>query len=132
MQGDNGVLRLRDGAFQTIEHDRIRNPGKKDVRNLDQWNQGIKLSKRGRHLAYAVHRRTSGGGYEFERTVKGSDLHLFGYYHREDQDRGISPLSSSINSFRDAYEGLDYTLARMKVSQLFGLAVYREIGRAHV
>lgn len=126
MQGDNGILRLSDGSFQTIEHDRIRQPGKRDVGDLSAWESGVKHGRRGRHAAYAIHRRTSGGGYEFERTVRGSDLHLFGYFHREDQDRGISPLSSAINSFRDAYEGMDYTLARMKVSQLFGLAIYRE------
>lgn len=126
MNGDCGVFRLRDGTLQTIEHDRIRNPSRLDVSNLEGWDLGVKTSGRGRHLAYAVHKRTQRGGYEFERTVRGSDLHLFGYFFREDQDRGVSPLSSAINSFRDAYEGLDYTLARMKVSQLFGLAIYSE------
>lgn len=129
LSGDCGVFRLRDGSLQTIEHDRIRDPGVTDVaspKDLNNWHNGVKINKRGRHLAYGIHSRTTSGGYEFERTVKGSDLHLFGYFYREDQDRGVSPLSSSINSFRDAYEGLDYTLARMKVSQLFGLAIYQE------
>lgn len=127
LHGDCGILKLRDGSFQTIEHDRIRNPDRVDIRAKANWVNGVKIGgRKNRHLAYAVHNRDQYGGYEFERTVKGSDVHLFGYFVRADQDRGVTPLSSAINSFRDAYEGMDYTLARMKISQLFGLALYQE------
>lgn len=125
MHGDCALLKLRGGQIQTIEHDRIRNP--ETTRNdIDQWVHGVKLDKWGGPLAYAIHKRSKYGSYEFERTVRAGNVIPFGYYHRADQTRGVSPLSSAINTFRDAYEGIDFTLARMKVSQLFGLAIYSE------
>ena len=50
---------------------------------------------------------------------------LLGYFDRFDQTRGISPLASALNSFRDTYEGFDLALAQSKVAQLFALAIKR-------
>jgi len=50
----------------------------------------------------------------------------FGYFDRFDQVRGVSPMAAGVNTLRDTYEGFDYALAKMKVSQLFGLAFFRE------
>jgi capsid protein len=49
-----------------------------------------------------------------------------GYFDRFDQVRGISPLSSAVNSFSDIYTGIDLALAKMKVEQLFAMVFYRD------
>jgi capsid protein len=51
---------------------------------------------------------------------------LHAWYDRFDQVRGISPISAALNWFRDVYEGFEYTLARTKVEQLFGIQIFRD------
>jgi capsid protein len=51
---------------------------------------------------------------------------LHGYFDRFDQLRGVSPLSSGINSLKDAYEGIDLASAKAKIAQLFGLKITRQ------
>ncbi len=53
---------------------------------------------------------------------------LHANFGRYDMTRGISPLTSALNSFRDTYEAFDYALAKSKINQLFGLAFKRDGG----
>jgi len=123
--GDNGLVVLSDGRFQGLEGDRVRNSS--ELQNLKgEWVQGIKVDDAGRALAFAVHRRRRGGGFEFERTVNAGNVIWHGYYDRWDQVRGISPIVSALNPLRDVYENFDYALMKAKVSQLFAMAIMRK------
>jgi capsid protein len=126
VDGDCIIVKLSDGRIQCIESDRIRTP-LTDLHGVDPSDivQGIHVNTAGRALRYAVHRRNK-STFTFERWVPAANAIHFAYIDRFDQVRGVSPLASGLNSMRDTYEGFDYALAKMKVSQLFALAIYRE------
>lgn len=129
VDGDVGVLKLRDGRLQAIEGDRIRTPWSvpagANVRTQD-LTHGVKTDAAGRALAYCVCRRGTGGrGFEFERMIPAGRLLLHGYFDRFDQVRGITPMASGYNTFQDTYEGMTYALLKAKVAQLFGLKIKR-------
>lgn len=119
--GDFGLMRVKGGYCQAIEGDRIRNPD----RAGDEWAHGVRSNAFGRALAYGIHRRQK-NSFEFQQEVKADNLFLHGAFDRFDQGRGISPLVSALNDFRDVYEARELTLAKLKVTQMFALAFYRD------
>jgi len=123
VSGDHALLDLSDGTMQSVESDRIRSSS--HTRNRSNVVHGVQINRRGRALGYAIHNRTTSGGYKFDRWVPARNLHLRGYFDRTDQVRGISPMAPSLNRLRDVYEGFDYALAKAKISQIFGLKVLR-------
>lgn len=122
MDGDLGVFKLRDGRVQLVEGDRIKDPPER--RDGERWVHGVKVNPQGAALAFAIHNR-SGSSLAFDRTVPASWMCHFAYRTRYDQVRGISPLAAAMNRFRDCYEGFDLALAKNKIAQLYGLAVFR-------
>jgi len=128
VDGDVFVLKLSDGRIQGIEGDRVRNPlgGLPAGLPAESLLHGVQVDAAGRAMAYAVSRRTGGTGFEFERMIRAGWCYHHGYFERLDQVRGVTPLSSALNDFRDTYEAKDYALAKMKISQLFGLVFFRE------
>lgn len=134
VDGDVGILRLKNGRLQAIEGDRIRTPegGWPDFPSFEipiaQARHGVLTDQYGRPTKYSICRRATGsdwlptsGGFQFERFVDANHLFLHAYFDRFDQSRGISPIAAGLNSLRDVYEGFNYALAKMKVSQLFGM-----------
>jgi len=126
IDGDVFLVKMSSGHLQAVEGDRVRTDSMGNSSGDDGLVHGCRVSKGGRLQSIAVHGRTKSGGYEFERMVRAGNVYHVGYFDRFDQIRGVSPMAPAINSFRDVYEGADYALAKMKVSQLFGLAFYRE------
>lgn len=130
IDGDVFLLKLRDGRLQAIEGDRVRDPEGPGVNggNDEKVIQGVRISRNGRPLAYAVHRRAEGlrAGYEFDRYVRAGTVLHHGWFDRFDQVRGISPLAAAYNTMQDLYEALDQTLLKIKVAAMFGLVLYRE------
>ena len=122
IDGDVFVVRRGDGRLQAVESDRVRNPPEADA----NWKHGVKLSDAGAMTQIAVHKRNSFGGYVFDRNVAGRNVQHLAYFDRLDQVRGVSPLASAINSFRDCLEASEFALLKMKVSALMGLVFYRE------
>lgn len=133
IDGDVFLLRLANGSLQPIEGDRIRSPlgeipgGKVDLLH------GVELDDYGRAKRYAICKRAksrdftpAGSEFEFERLVSAQNLYQHAWYERFDQIRGISPLAPALNTLQDLYEGFDYALAKMKISQLLGMIFYRE------
>lgn len=122
---DVGIARLATGHVQAIEGDRIQTPkehGKNEI-----WTEGVRTNNQGAALEYGIFNRgKSGKGYEFARKIGYQNFWLHGNFDRFDQYRGVSPLVSSINSMQDVYEGVDFGLAKLKVEQLFALAIFRE------
>lgn len=121
---DGGIahLKLSDGTLQPIEADRIRNP---DQVGTENWVNGFRINNQGRVMAMAIHRR-SGSVLEYEKTVLASQFMYYANYERFDQVVGISPIVAAINSFKDVYEAIDLSLAKLKVEQLFALAITRD------
>lgn len=142
IDGDIGLLKLFDGRLQAIEGDRIRTPvGQPDgfwfpspsgsPSATTAWIQGVEIDRYGRPLRAAIHSRgPSANIFVLDRIVPTSNLYLHANLDRFDQVRGVSPLAAAYNSLRDVYEGIDFALAKMKVSQLFGLAIYREMAES--
>ncbi len=129
--GDVGFLKLDWGSLQGIEGDCIRNPldaqsGWYGAENKRRWSHGIEVNRYGRRLNYGLWARY-GNGYEFDQVASARDFIFHGFYHRFNQGRGVSPLTSAVNALKDVYEGLDYALAKVKVSQLFALAIYSDL-----
>ena len=136
VDGDLLVVLIADGRLQAIEGDRIRTPPggfPLEQGNPLAFQHGVQVDPAGKAVQYAVCRRarpsdfsTASGMFYFDRMVPAEHAWLHGYFSRFDQWRGVSPLASAYNSLRDCYEGVNYALAKMKVSQLFALAVYRD------
>ena len=122
---DVGIARLATGHVQAIEGDRVQTPEKPGKNEI--WTEGVRTNNQGAALEYGVFDRgKSGKGYQFARRIGYQNFWLHGNFDRFDQYRGVSPLISSINSMRDVYEGVDFGLAKLKVEQLFALAIFRE------
>jgi len=124
--GDVFALKLQSMQLQAIEADRIRQPTDGSDINGGMWVNGVRVNRAGGAAEYAVFNRVNGQQFEWSRNVPANRIIPHGYYERFDQVRGISPLASAINSFRDVYEGIDYALAKMKVEQLFALVFSRD------
>jgi capsid protein len=123
VDNDCGLLKLTSGHLQAIEGDRIKSPPGFDANVI----HGVQVDPAGKPLGYAICRRGAGtNSFVFERMVPAKNLYLHAHYDRFDQVRGISPLTAGLNTLRDCYEGFDLALAKMKVSQLFGLSIYRD------
>jgi len=131
--GDVGALKLTRapyrGQLQGIEGDRIFMPRNAIPRGDDQkqWVHGIKVGAAGSAIAYAVaDREHNSSRRKLRRIVPANSMLFHSFYNRFDQVRGISPLIAALNRWRDTYESFDYAHAKVKLSQLFGLEVYRE------
>jgi capsid protein len=133
LDGDFGTARLFTGHVQGVEGDRIRD--QKSYYNVDQaedaarWVNGVKVDEALKAISYSVCRRNL-GQWTFEREVPAENLYLHGYFGRYDQVRGVSPLASALNHFRDVYDSIDLALAKAKVSQMFALAILRNADKA--
>ena len=135
IDGDIGVEKVsklgqRRALLNYIEGDRIYDqpPGAgKD----EHWINGVMIQRTGRSLKYAIWNRDKRGNRkEFAKTISAKNMYLHGYFdttHRFDQVRGISPLSSALNTIRDISEGFDLSLMRIKVAQMFGLKITQPV-----
>ena len=123
---------LNRGRLQAIEADRIATPQQGAPQGFDTkaWTNGVKLSPSGFAQQYCINNRDENGRLTFGRIVPAKNVFIHGFYDRFDQVRGISPIAAALNSLQDVYEGFDYALAKIKVSQLFGLVFYRDAQEA--
>ncbi len=131
IDGDLGIFKLRTAQLQAVEGDRVRDPdfSRLPTGERERWTHGVRTDNGGRATHYAIHRRKpGGGGFEFERFARADRMLHFGYFDRFDQVRGIAPIASALNTYRDVYENFDYALAKAKIGQLFGLKITRNGG----
>jgi capsid protein len=128
VDGDIFLLKLADGRMQGIEGDRVQTASDLPTGyKPEDFTHGILTAKGGRSLEYCVCRRAERGlNLQFDRMFPARWIIPHGFYDRFDQVRGVTPLSTALNSFRDLYEGRGYALAKAKIAQLFGLSIYRE------
>jgi capsid protein len=126
LDGDVFLVKLRDGRLQAIEGDRVRSPDNR-VDPMYNWVHGIKVGAGGSMNRVAVWSRSLDGQYAFERDISAGNVIQLAYFDSFDQVRGVSPLTSAIASFQDSLEVTDYARAKAKITQLFALAITREM-----
>ena len=130
VDGDMFFMKLSDGHVQAIEGDRVKTAPQGQFPNgIDQseFTHGVQLNADGSARAYCVCKRgKQGWELVFDRIISAEFILHHGFFDRFDQVRGISPLAGAVNAYRDLYESCDYALAKMKVSQLFALSIYRQ------
>ena len=128
LDGDTGLLLLRDGRIQGIEADLIRNP--EQLLGPHEWIDGTQCDSAGLAIKYAIWARSRGGGpgYDFKRIVPAENFIQYGFFQRyaSEQRRGVSPIVAALNPFRDVYEAFEYSLIKAKIQQLFALALIRD------
>jgi capsid protein len=126
IDGDCFLLKLREGRLQAIEAERIATPPGEI--EYDTYTHGIRTDSAGRAAGYALCTRnpTGRGVGAMEREIAARFLIHHAAFDRFDQIRGISPLAAAYNTLRDTYEAFDFALAKLKVSQLFAMAFYRD------
>lgn len=125
--GDVVLVKFNNGQLQAIEGDRIRTPSDLTKYGTDRVIHGFRVAPTGRIKSVSVHRRLSDGRYEFERDVAATNFLHLGYFDTFDQIRGVSPLASAIAPLQDQAEVMDYARAKSKVTQLFALAITRQM-----
>lgn len=136
VDGDHWWLKLAPnqgsplrGKRQLIEGDRIDMPSGDLPKNSkpEEWINGCRIDlNTGRTIAVGVCKRVGRNRKELQRIVAARNIsQLAAFEFRVDQIRGISPIASALNWFRDTYEGFEYALAKMKIAQLFGLQITR-------
>lgn len=125
IDGDIFAVKMLNGRLQAIEADRVINPA--DYLKDATWVHGVRVGPGGKLLGIAVHKRDKSGRYVFEKEVKAGNVVQLGYFDAFDQVRGVSPLTSAISQFQDVLEVSDYARMKAKVTQLFALAITREM-----
>lgn len=125
--GDSFTVPLREGTLQLLEGSFCRNP--RDLKD-GSWLNGARLNKRGRVTQWNFRETdmtaTYGNKYT-DRQVSASNVWQHVQYERRaNQVRGVSPIISALNELRDLYETMDLTRAKVKLDQMFGLALFLE------
>ena len=128
VDGDVFAYKLNNGRLQIIEADRVKNLKKDGDKTPDgkSWVQGLLIDDKSQRIEkIRVGRRNGSGQVSFLADVKKRDMLQLAYIERVDQWRGISPLLSGMSIFQDQAEASEYALAKLKLSQLFGIAFSR-------
>ena len=121
IDGDVFAIKRANGRLQCIESDRIGSPSGQDAPG---WFNGVQLNRDGRALRYRLlNRRDQSSGYDHARDIAAQHVLQHAFLDRIDQVRGISPIASAVNTWRDSYSIVDLALAKMKVEQLFALVI---------
>jgi len=139
VDGDIGVILLKDGRLQAIEADRIARPtrgGLPDSYKAAALTHGVQLTQEGRPIRYCICQRNvtgtqnSAGGTElvYQRMVPAKNFRLVGYWDRFDQVRGVSPLAGALTTLQDTYEIFEYARVKAKLHALMGIFFKREAG----
>lgn len=129
VDGDVFAYKLRNGRVQLIEADRVKNmpkEGETTPKNKS-WVQGLLINDATQKVEkIRVGKRDKNGSVSFLADVNKRDMLHLAYVERIDQWRGISPILSAMSIFQDQAEASEYALAKLKISQLFGIAFHRD------
>lgn len=129
--GDIFAQKLNTGRLVSIEPDRVRVPNAlgvsvdTDSQDFSKYINGCLPSARGGIAKISVCNRTAGGGYEFAQIVNARNFFQIANFHRFDGLRGVSPLAPAMSLLMDTFQLFDYSLARAKLAQMFGLVITR-------
>ena len=125
VSGDAGLIKLEDLKLQALESDLIcKGQGAPDGVN----DSGLIVDSKGRVLSYCVCERGANGATPIFSHLEPRENIIFdGYWSRfSSQFRGVSPLSTAINTVADLHESFEYNLVKAKMHALFGVAIMRD------
>jgi capsid protein len=128
MNGDCGTLKFADGRVKAIDSDQINHPYSSSEKN---WFRGVRTNPvTGEATHYHVILRNTNG--ELTNNYLEVPADQF-YLHAERKHypnllRGISPITSAINSIQDCYEGINWQLVQSKLAAMLAV-VTKENGR---
>jgi capsid protein len=132
IQGDAGLLLTDRWRVMGIEGDRIAKPTSFDNAARDVVatveDDGLVLdADKLAAAAYCLCKRDDYGTKMFDQIVPAASLAFDAYYPlRFDSRRGVSPLAAALNSFQDLTEAQEWTLLKVKLAALFGIAYEKE------
>lgn len=136
--GDAAMIKTGDIKLQAIESDLIAYPSggtlPKELAGQVDRDTGVVMdeTRPGRIAQFCIcNRGKEGIQVVFDHLEQSENVIFDAYYTRfSSQVRGVSPLSTAINSIQDVYEGVDFNLAKAKVHALFGIALMRDYSGA--
>jgi capsid protein len=132
INGDAAMVKLgKMLKLQMIESDLIAKgvdapKGPKSPENVN--SSGLIVDKYGATQKYSICNRGENGRKKiFDHTELAANVIFDAYWTRfGSQFRGVSPLSTAINSIQDISEAFEFNLVKAKMHALFGLAIMRE------
>jgi capsid protein len=126
VNGDSAMIKLEGLKLQAMESDRIRK-GDYDG-DVDVTDSGLVVDDYGRVLQYCLCDRTGNTGqYTFNHLEDADNVIFDGYWTRfGSQWRGVSPLSTALNTMQDINEAFEWNLIKAKMHALFGVAILRK------
>jgi len=127
--GDCFTIPLQERTLQLVEGPYCRDPRDKKT---GRWLNGAKLNGRDRIVAWNFREMNLEGNFGTQwkdRQVPAFKVWQHCQYERRpNMIRPVSPIVSSLNEMRDLYETLDLARAKIKLEQLFGIAIFRQPG----
>lgn len=124
--GDAGLVKLPDLKLQAIESDLI---AKGQNAPAEVNDSGLIVDEWGRVQKYAVCRRpdtTSSTSPVYHHLEPAENVIFDAYWTRlSSQYRGVSPLSTALNTVQDLHEAFEFNLIKAKMHALFGVAIMR-------
>jgi len=130
VNGDAALLKLPGLKLQAIESDLINKPGDYEREHQEGpkvTSSGLVVDDNGAVEQYCLcNRGETGTNYRFDKLVPAEQMIFDAYYTRfGSQFRGVSPLSTALNTVQDIVEGFEFNLIKAKMHALFGIAIMR-------
>jgi capsid protein len=134
--GDAGFVKLADLKLMAVESDMIARGGgfSKNTTEADKAeypkvnDAGLLVDEWGKVVKYAICNRGADGNFRyFDHLEPFQNVIFDAYWTRfSSQWRGVSPLSTAINTVADIHEALEYNIIKAKMHALFGVAITRK------
>ena len=137
LTGDAGLIKLGGMKLQPLESDLIAKGSLPSGSTIDQRNlwksindAGLIVDSMGIPTHYAIcNRGPDGKDHVFDHAEPRDNVIFDAYWTRfGSQWRGVSPLSTAINTVADVSEGMEYNVIKAKMHALFGVAILRKSG----
>jgi capsid protein len=133
--GDAGAIKLPDLKLQSLESDLIckgalPHPATATVKA--EWetvnDAGLVVDNLGRPTGFSVCNRGPDGKDRVYDHIEPIDNVIYDAYWTRfgSQWRGVSPLSTAINTVADVHEAMEYNIIKAKMHALFGIAILRK------
>jgi capsid protein len=126
LTGDMFFVPLSEGTLQPIEGSYCRNP--ENAYNDTRWVNGGRLNKRGRVVQWNFREQildTVNSYTVNDRAIPARNVWQHVQYEgRLNQIRGYSPIQAILNEMRDISETFDHARAKVKLDQIFGVAIF--------
>jgi len=125
--GDAALIKVADLKLQALESDLIaKGEGLPEGSKVN--DSGLLVDEWGRAIQFCVCQRgVNGAKPKFHHMEPAENVIFDAYWSRfSSQFRGVSPLSTAINTVQDIHEGLEFNIVKAKMHALFGIAIMRD------